>query len=56
MIISGGEAFSNDLDDTWILDLRDYSWYEVKTEVKPCARRFHSSAILGDYLYIFGGC
>ena len=56
MVISGGEAFSSDLDDTWVLNLDDYSWYEIKTSVKPTARRFHSSSIIGNYIYVFGGC
>ncbi|MCB0369687.1 MAG: hypothetical protein KDD45_09660 [Bdellovibrionales bacterium] len=25
-------------------------------DVKPCARRFHSSCLVGDKIYVLGGC
>lgn len=45
------------MDDLWTYDVRSLQWNEVKTaEPKPCARRFHASCIVGQTLYIFGGC
>ena len=33
------------------------SWTEMRPEgVKPRARRFHSSALVGNWLYVIGGC
>lgn len=47
------------MDDLWIFNLLTLSWTEVhtnKNSVKPCARRFHSSAKIGNELFIVGGC
>jgi hypothetical protein len=57
-VIFGGEGIS-DLDDLWIFDFINLTWKEVPIEnhtVKPCPRRFHSSAKINNELYIIAGC
>jgi len=50
LVIFGGEGVS-DLDDLWIYNFLTMSWAEVpvpKGAPKPCARRFHASATVGN--------
>lgn len=55
-LVFAGEA-STDLDDLWIYNFLTLSWTEVHPEgQKPKARRFHSSVLLNNCLYITGGC
>lgn len=59
LIIHGGEGVANiDLDDCWVFNLIGRKWTEVpmKQGSRPCERRFHSSTVLKDKLYIIGGC
>ena len=52
----GGES-ADDLDDLWVYDVRTLSWEEAKfADARPCARRFHSSCMVENKIYIFGGC
>jgi len=40
-----------DLDDVWTFSFETFSWKQVtleKDSPKPCARRFHSSAKIGN--------
>jgi len=56
MLVFGGES-STDLDDLWLYNMITMSWTEMRPEgVKPRARRFHSSALVGNWLYVIGGC
>lgn len=50
LIVFGGEGVC-DLDDLWVFNFLNLGWRQVpidKTGVRPCARRFHSSALLGN--------
>lgn len=47
------------MDDLWLFDFRSESWTEVKFEkdaVRPCARRFHSSCLIGNEFFVIAGC
>lgn len=47
------------MDDLWLFDLESLRWKEVqldKTKSRPCGRRFHSSAVIGNQFFIIGGC
>ena len=58
LVVFGGEGIG-DIDDLWIFDFKNSSWIEViisEGKVKPIARRFHSSALIGNKMYIIGGC
>ena len=47
------------MDDLWVFNFLTLSWTEIpinKTSTRPCARRFHSSAIIGNQFFIIGGC
>jgi hypothetical protein len=55
-LVYAGEA-STDLDDLWVYNFLTLSWTEVHPEgPKPRARRFHSSVLLGNTMYVMGGC
>lgn len=48
LVVFGGEGVA-DLDDLWVFNFLTLSWKEVhipKNKVRPCARRFHSSALV----------
>lgn len=47
-----------DLDDMWVFNVIDKKWRQIKFDSTgvPKKRRFHSSALVGSYLYIMGGC
>lgn len=50
LVVYGGEGVS-DLDDLWIFNFISMDWKEVhlpENAVRPCARRFHSSAKVGS--------
>jgi hypothetical protein len=50
LVVYGGEGVS-DLDDLWIFNFISMDWKEVhlpENTVRPCARRFHSSAKVGS--------
>lgn len=50
LVVFGGEGIT-DLDDLWIFNFLTMSWTEVPVAaqaVRPCARRFHSSAKVGN--------
>ena len=50
LIVFGGEGLS-DMDDLWLFNFNTNDWREVKFEkeaTKPCARRFHSSCVIGN--------
>lgn len=54
----GGEGVS-DMDDLWVFNFKTLGWTEVKFEqdaVKPCARRFHSSCMIGNEIFVIAGC
>jgi len=56
--VYGGEGVT-DMDDLWVFNFITLSWTEVpidKNAMRPCARRFHSSAMVGNRFYIIGGC
>lgn len=56
LVVFGGESV-DDLGDLWVYDVRNLTWEEVKTqEIGPCPRRFHTSCLGGDKMYIMGGC
>lgn len=47
------------MDDLWVFNMETRKWSEVRFEkeaVKPCARRFHSSCLLGNEFYVIAGC
>ena len=47
------------MDDLWVFDFNTKQWREVKMDkdaVKPCARRFHSSCIIGNEFFVVAGC
>jgi hypothetical protein len=47
------------MDDLWVFDFRSENWTEVKFDkdaVRPCARRFHSSCIIGNEFFVIAGC
>ena len=58
IVVFGGEGIS-DLDDLWAYNMETKTWKEIKTssgQVKPCARRFHTSVFLGKEFYVIAGC
>jgi len=56
MVVYGGENIV-DLNDLWVLELRSYQWKKMNVYGKaPKARKFHSSCVYQDRLYILGGC
>lgn len=56
MVVFGGES-TTDLDDLWLHNFATMTWQEVRPNgPKPRARRFHSSAMVGNWLYVIGGC
>ena len=57
LIVFGGEGYL-ELDDLWIFDFNRESWTEVKcsSSEKPSPRRFHSSAVVNNRMYVIGGC
>lgn len=48
----------DDLGDLWLYNFQSLAWREVKMQgiVWPRARRFHSSCINDDSIFVFGGC
>ena len=47
------------MDDLWIYNFLTLSWTEVpidKSKIRPCARRFHSSAVIGNEFFVIAGC
>ena len=55
-MVFGGEG-ADDLGDLWTYDVRSLRWEELKIDGNgPCARRFHSSCLVDNKMYIFGGC
>lgn len=54
VIFFGGfdREFKNDL---WIFNLSKIEWRQIKGDLVPSERRYHSSVIAGDQMYIFGG-
>lgn len=58
LAIFGGEGIS-DLDDLWVFNFLTMGWTEIPFKPKsphPCARRFHSSARVGNEFYVIAGC
>jgi hypothetical protein len=58
LVVFGGEGIA-DLDDLWVFNFITLGWKEVqipKNKVKPCARRFHSSAMMKTEMIVIGGC
>lgn len=54
----GGEC-ADDLGDLWVYNINTLGWTEIKPSppsLPPKARRFHSSCLVGNMLYLFGGC
>jgi hypothetical protein len=42
-----------------VFNLQTEQWSEIildKNKAKPCARRFHTSVVLGNSFYVIGGC
>ncbi len=59
LIVHGGEGVANlDLDDMWVFNVIDKKWRQITFDADgvPMKRRFHSSALIGNYFYIMGGC
>jgi hypothetical protein len=60
LIIHGGEGVSNiDLDDMWVFNVINKEWKRMNFSEGgpvPKKRRFHGSALVGNYFYIIGGC
>ena len=57
-MVFGGEGVS-DLDDLWVFNFLTLSWKEVripKAAPRPCARRFHSSVLIGNQFFVIAGC
>ena len=47
------------MEDLWIFNFETNKWVEVQMNsqsTKPCARRFHSSVLINNELFIIGGC
>jgi hypothetical protein len=42
----------------WVFNVIDKKWKQIGFDAAgvPRKRRFHSSALIGSYLYIMGGC
>ncbi len=58
LAVFGGEGVT-DLDDLWIFNFKTLGWTEVKFEkdnFKPCARRFHSSCMINNEIFVVAGC
>ena len=58
LVVFGGEGVT-DMDDLWLFNLETLRWKEIqmdKNKPRPCGRRFHSSAVIGNEFYIIGGC
>ena len=58
MVIFGGQGIA-DLDDLWVCDLRSNQWKEIKVaeeKIRPSARRFHTSVLVGNDFYVIAGC
>lgn len=58
LVIYGGEGVA-DMDDLWVFNFLTLSWQEVpidKNATRPCARRFHSSAVIDNEFFVIGGC
>jgi hypothetical protein len=59
LIVHGGEGVANlDLDDMWVFNVINKKWRQIAFDSAgvPMKRRFHSSSLVGNYLYIMGGC
>ena len=57
-MVFGGEGLA-DMDDLWVFNFETERWSEVKIDkdaVRPCARRFHSSCMIGTEFFIVAGC
>lgn len=58
LAVFGGEGVA-DLDDLWLFSFHSLRWQEVKFPLdaaRPCARRFHSSCLIGNEMFIIAGC
>jgi hypothetical protein len=58
LIVFGGEFF-HDFGDLWIFDLIDSKWKEIRFpigSIEPLPRKFASSFVWGNKMYIFSGC
>uniref|UniRef100_A0A5S6QUW7 Kelch domain-containing protein 3 n=1 Tax=Trichuris muris TaxID=70415 RepID=A0A5S6QUW7_TRIMR len=58
MVIFGGfeEGFQRFSNDTYALDFRNNCWRQLHPQnVPPQWRDFHSTTIIGDRMYVFGG-
>lgn len=58
LLVFGGEGLA-DMDDLWVFNFQTERWNEVKMDkdvVRPCARRFHSSCMIGKEMFIIAGC
>lgn len=58
LVVFGGEGVA-DMDDLWMFNLETQRWTQVKIDrdqPRPCARRFHSSCMIGQEFYVIAGC
>lgn len=59
MVVFGGKSDENQkLDDTWIYDVANNKWTQVKGQLGdtvPGARSGHSATVYRDRMVIFGG-
>ena len=58
LVVFGGEGVA-DMDDLWLFNMQTQRWNEVKIDrdqPKPCARRFHSSCMIGQEFFVIAGC
>lgn len=46
------------MDDLWMFNFNTADWTEIKPkdDTKPCARRFHSSCLIGNEFFVIAGC
>ena len=45
------------LNDLWMFDTDSKTWSEVEANGDvPSPRSFHSSVVIGESIYVFGGC
>lgn len=58
LAVFGGEGVA-DLDDLWLFSFHSLRWQEVRfpqDAPRPCARRFHSSCLVGNEMFVIAGC
>ena len=57
-MVFGGEGLA-DMEDLWAFNFQTERWTEIKIDKnssRPCARRFHSSCMIGNEFFVVAGC